>query len=248
MFKQQNAKVRTENGNEDDNPDNFTRIRLGYIGSTNFHRQLLIGFMNENADDGYNLGYDGEIIDVQPDDAYFQSGNYKLVIQGVGYFNINAIYPITIKSSQLGSVSFILEGVENLDLNQPIYIHDNVTNSYNDIRLTNYSVTIPAGTINNRFSLRFSNQTLSNNTQENIENIVFYNSEYHHLEIINSKNNEIKEVILLSILGQKINTWRVNSFENNIKLPIKNIATGVYIVKIKTNEGKYFSEKIMIRN
>lgn len=101
---------------------------------------------------------------------------------------------------------------------------------------------------NNRFSLRFSNQTLSNNTQENIENIVFYNSEYHHLEIINSKNNEIKEVILLSILGQKINTWRVNSFENNIKLPIKNIATGVYIVKIKTNEGKYFSEKIMIRN
>ena len=141
-----------------------------------------------------------------------------------------------------------MEGVENLDLNQPIYIHDNVTNSYNDIRLTNYSVTIPAGTINNRFSLRFSNQTLSNNTQENIENIVFYNSEYHHLEIINSKNNEIKEVILLSILGQKINTWRVNSFENNIKLPIKNIATGVYIVKINTNDGNYISGKIMINN
>lgn len=246
MFKQQNSKKRTENGNED--LDNFTRIRLGYVGSTNFHRQLLIGFMNENADDGYNLGYDGEIIDVQPDDAYFQSGNYKLVIQGVGYFNINAIYPITIKSSQLGSVSFILEGVENLDLNQPIYIHDTVTNSYNDLRLTNYIVTIPAGTLNNRFSLRFSNQTLSNNTPESNENIIFYNSEHHSLEIINSKYKEVKEVILFSTIGQKINTWKVNSIENNIKLPIKNIATGVYIVKINTNDGNYISGKIMINN
>ncbi len=246
MFKQQNSKKRTENGNED--LDNFTRIRLGYVGSTNFHRQLLIGFMNENADDGYNLGYDGEIIDVQPDDAYFQSGNYKLVIQGVGYFNINAIYPITIKSGQLGSVSFILEGVENLDLNQPIYIHDTVTNSYNDLRLTNYIVTIPAGTLNNRFSLRFSNQTLSNNTPESNENIIFYNSEHHSLEIINSKYKEVKEVILFSTIGQKINTWKVNSIENNIKLPIKNIATGVYIVKINTNDGNYISGKIMINN
>ena len=247
MFRQNNVATSAQNGDDDEIPDNFTRVRLGYTGNTNFHRQLLIGFMNENANDDYNLGYDGEIIDIQPDDIYFQSGNYRLVIQGVGYFNTNSIYPLTLKSSQIGTVNFMLDGVENFDLSQPIYIHDNTNDTYNDIRSSNFSVVLPIGEINDRFSLRFSNQTLSNNDFENNQNIVFFNSESHQLEIINSKNTEIEEVTLFSILGQKINLWKVNSSENSIKLPVKNVATGIYIAKIKTNDGNYFSEKIVIK-
>ncbi|MCK6607737.1 MAG: choice-of-anchor D domain-containing protein, partial [Flavobacterium sp.] len=247
MFRQNNVTTSTQNGDDEEIPDNFTRMRIGYTGATNFHRQLLIGFMNENANDDYNLGYDGEIIDIQPDDAYFQLDNYKLVIQGVGYFNTNAIYPITIKSSQTGTVNFMLDGTENFDLNQPIYIHDNTNDSYNDIRTSNFSVVLSSGEINGRFSLRFSNQTLSNNDFENNQKLVFFNSERHQLEIINSKNTEIEEVTLFSILGQKINLWEVNSSENTIKLPVKNVATGIYIAKIKTNDGNSFSEKIVIK-
>lgn len=247
MFRNQTSS--TTNNNEDDiiSSDTFSKIRLGYKGSTNSHRQLLIGFMNENADESYNNGYDGEIIDVQTNDIYFQLDNYKLVIQGVGNFNTNAIYPLTVKSSQTGIVNFMIDGIENFDLNQPIYIHDSTNDSYNNIRLTNYSVVLPAGEISGRFSLRFSNQTLSNNDFENNQNVVFFNSESQHLEIVNSKNTEIEEVILFSILGQKINHWKVNSSENHIKLPVKNVETGVYIVKIKTNDGNYFSEKVIIK-
>ncbi|MCA1965795.1 MAG: T9SS type A sorting domain-containing protein, partial [Flavobacterium sp.] len=213
----------------------------------NSHRQLLIGFMNENADHNYNNGYDGEIIDAQTNDIYFQLDNYKLVIQGVGHFNTNAIYPLTVKSSQTGTVNFMIDGLENFDLNQPIYIHDNTNDSYNDIRTSNFSVVLPAGEFSGRFSLRFSNQTLSNNEFENSQNIVFFNSESHQLEILNPKNTEIEEATLFSILGPKINHWKVNSSENSIKLPVKNVETGVYIVKIKTNDGNYFSEKIIIK-
>ncbi|MBE9575094.1 LamG-like jellyroll fold domain-containing protein [Flavobacterium proteolyticum] len=247
MFRNNNEKTNPQNSNEEEIPDNYTRLRLGYTGSTNFHRQLLIGFMNENANDEYNLGYDGEIIDLQPDDVYFQTGNYKLVIQGVGYFYSNAIYPLTVKSSQSGTVTFMIDGLENFDLNQPIYIHDNTNDSYNDIRTSNFTVVLPAGEINDRFSLRFSNQTLSNNEFENSQNMVFFNSESHQLEIINPKNTEIEEATLFSILGQKINNWKVNSSENNIKLSVKNVANGIYIVKIKTNDNKYLSQKIIIR-
>jgi len=247
MFRNQTSS--TANNNEDDiiSSDTFSKIRLGYRGSTNSHRQLLIGFMNENADHNYNNGYDGEIIDAQTNDIYFQLDNYKLVIQGVGHFNTNAIYPLTVKSSQTGTVNFMIDGLENFDLNQPIYIHDNTNDSYNDIRTSNFSVVLPAGEFSGRFSLRFSNQTLSNNEFENSQNIVFFNSESLQLEIINPKNTEIEEATLFSILGQKINHWKVNSSENSIKLPVKNVETGVYIVKIKTNDGNYFSEKIIIK-
>lgn len=247
MFRQNNSATNPQNSNDEEIPDNYKRLRLGYTGSTNFHRQLLIGFMNENANDEYNLGYDGEIIDIQPDDSYFQSGSYKLVIQGVGFFNTDAIYPLTVKSSQTGTVSFMIDGLENFDPNQPIYIHDNTNDSYNDIRTSNFTVVLPAGEINDRFSLRFSNQILSNNEFENNQNIVFFNSESHQLEIINPKNTEIEEATLFSILGQKINHWKVNSSENSIKLPVKNVATGIYIVKIKTNNGNYLSQKIVIK-
>ncbi|MFN7015038.1 MAG: T9SS type A sorting domain-containing protein, partial [Bacteroidia bacterium] len=247
IFRQNNFVTSSQNEDDNETPDNFAKLRLGYTGTTNFHRQLLLGFMNENANDDFNLGYDGEIIDLQPDDAYFQSGNYKLVIQGVGYFNTNAIYPLTVKSSQSGTVNFMIDGLENFDLNQPIYIHDNNNNSYHDIRLTNYSVTIPAGEIVNRFSLRFSNGTLSTGEFENDTTLIFFNSNEKGIEIVNNQKLEIEEVTLFSILGQKINHWKTNSSENNIKLPVKNVETGVYIVKIKTIDNNFFSQKIIIK-
>ncbi|MCD8529462.1 MAG: T9SS type A sorting domain-containing protein [Flavobacterium sp.] len=57
---------------------------------------------------------------------------------------------------------------------------------------------------------------------------------------------EIDEATLFSILGQKINNWKVNSSENSIKLPINNVETGIYILKLKTNDGNYLSRKIII--
>lgn len=248
MFRAENNFTNSSNNSDDEEvPDLFARIRLGYTGNTNFHRQLLLGFMNENADDNYNLGYDGEIIDIQPNDIYFQSGTYKLVIQGVGYFNINASYALNIKSSQAGIVNFMIDGLENFDANQPIYIHDNSNNSYHNIRISTLSVNIPAGDITNRFSLRFSNGTLASNSFENGTTIIFFNSNDKEIEIINNKKLEITEATLFSLLGQKINHWKINSNETNIKIPTKNVEKGVYIVKIKTNDNQYLSQKIIIR-
>ena len=60
------------------------------------------------------------------------------------------------------------------------------------------------------------------------------------------KNLTIEEVSLFSILGQKISHWKIKTSENSIKLPVKQVETGVYIVKIKTTDNNYFSEKIII--
>jgi hypothetical protein len=248
MFRTPNQSLSLNNNNDVEViPDLFSRIRLGYTGSTNYHRQLLIGFMNEHADDSYNLGYDAEIIDIQPNDIYFQAGSYKLVIQGVGFFNINNSYPLTLKSSQTGLVNFMIDGLENFDPNQPIYIHDNSNNTYYNLRTSNASITIPAGEITNRFSLRFSNETLSSTDFDSIPTTVFFNSTENNIEIINNQILEIEEATLFSLLGQKISNWKINSSEKSIKIPVKNIETGVYIVKLKTTDNLYFRQKIIIK-
>jgi hypothetical protein len=203
--------------------------------------------MNENADDNFNLGYDAEIIDIQANDIYFQNENYKLVIQGVGFFDVNKSYPLTLKSNQTGVVNFMIDGLENFDPNQPIYIHDNSNNSIYNLKGTTVSLTIPAGEIINRFTLRFSNATLSSEDNSINTTYVFFNTNEKVVEIANNKNLEIEEATLFSILGQKIKHWEINSNENSMKLPVKNIETGVYIVKIKTNNNTYFTEKIIIK-
>ena len=49
-----------------------------------------------------------------------------------------------------------------------------------------------------------------------------------------------------SFIAEKINHWEINSSENNIKLPVKRVETGIYIVKIKLDGNNYFSHKIII--
>ena len=141
----------------------------------------------------------------------------------------------------------MIDGLENFDPNQPIYIHDNSNDSFYNLRGTTVSLTIPAGEIMNRFTLRFSNATLSSEDNSINTTYVFFNTNEKVVEIANNKNLEIEEATLFSILGQKINHWEINSIENSIKLPVKNIETGVYIVKIKTTDNLYFSQKIIVK-
>jgi len=247
MFKS-NSKVSTTETTATNS--SFATIRLGFTGSTNLHRQLLLGFMNQYADNNYNPGYDGEIMDPQNNDAYFQLGNIRLMIQGEGYFNASNIYPLTVVSSQTGVVKFMLNEIENFDSNQPVYIHDNLTDTYFDIRNNTFEVTIPEGTITSRFSLRFTNQTLSadNNSIENTFNI-YHNAESNEIKIDNLMTNvSIEEVTLFSILGQKIQSWNVaNQEQSNISVKTKILSDGIYIVQIKSNEGKYYSKKIILK-
>ena len=70
-------------------------------------------------------------------------------------------------------------------------------------------------------------------------------------DMLTIKNNLVDTIVekveLYNLLGQAIGTWNVEDDQSqlNIQLPIKNISTGTYIVKIKTTKGDT-SRKIII--
>lgn len=56
----------------------------------------------------------------------------------------------------------------------------------------------------------------------------------------------VQKVTLFNILGQSISTWKIEDKEQtNIQIPIKNISSGIYIVKVKTSKGD-ISKKIIV--
>ncbi len=107
----------------------FTKIRLGFDSANNFHRQLLLGFMDDKATSGIDTGYDATLLDIQSNDMYFLNTNAKLVIQGDSYFNTSSVFPLGVKTAAEGKVKFTLDAIEKLDENQNVYIYDNVTNA-----------------------------------------------------------------------------------------------------------------------
>ena len=256
LYKSSNATVTAaidqENNNTSDSfvQEQFAKIRLGYNSSDNYHRQTLLGFMNQYATSGYDNGYDGVSIETLTNDMYFINGIKKLNISGDGFFNVNNIYPLGIKNATAGNVTFVVDAKENFDANQEIYIYDNVTSTYNSIKSQNYQVNLPAGTYENRFSLRFTNGiTLGTTNIEQNHGIKVTHSQSDNM--INIKNVlqevTVKSVALFNLLGQQVADWKIgNENQADLQIPVSVVSTGTYIVKVITDGGNV-TKKILIK-
>ncbi len=232
----------------DTQPENFKKIRLGFNSVDHYHRQILLGFMNEQATDSLDSGYDAPKNDTNPSDMFFALGTEKLVIQGVGAFNMNASYPLIVTTNISGAVKIELDSKENMD-NQPIYIFDQQTGIYHDITTNPAELTLDEGTYNDRFYLRFTNGTLSTPGTDTPQDIaVSYTNSNSTLTINNhAVNTTIETAALFNILGQQVKMWDLKSAsQDNINLPVQGISTGTYIARVTSDKGT-FSKKIIVR-
>lgn len=237
-----------ENTNDEAVNDGYARIRLGYTGANNYHRQLLMGFMNEKASHGYDQDYDGVLFDNYISEMYFLIGTSKYVIMGEGFFDDTIEYPIGIKTLT-GNVHFNIDEMTNFDDNQEVYIYDSFTGIYHDIVNNNFDIFLEAGNYVGRFSLRFKVFAAANKQQKTVDPtvaIVFTNAD-DTLTIHNQTKAIIKTVSLFTILGQNITTWNVEEqHQSEIEISIKNYQAGTYIVKMQT-ETESFTKKIIIK-
>lgn len=97
----------TDNSDDSTVKDTHKKIRLGYNSyNETFHRQVLLAFMDEKANSEMNDGYDAVNIDDSPSDMYLINRENELAIQGEGYFDEHASYPIGVRLQTAGKVSF----------------------------------------------------------------------------------------------------------------------------------------------
>lgn len=228
--------------------NSFKKLRIGFESVNNYHRQVLLGFMNEFATEGFDPGYDAPQLDSQPNDLYFAIPGKNLVIQGVDAYNESKILPLSVKNGLQGTVKFMVDETENFDGTEKIYIHDNVTNLYHDITENNFEIELPIGTFDSRFSLRFTDETLGVDDLELSKELnVSFTSNDDMINIINSMNEaSIKTVELYNMLGQSIKSWNItNADQSKIKIPVSQVSAGAYIVKVITTKGD-LSTKIII--
>jgi hypothetical protein len=141
-------------------------------------------------------------------------------------------------------VQFLIDELENFDPNQPIYIHDDETDTYHEIRTTAYKVTLPQGENKTRFSLRFTDKTLAVKETAIINGndiVISHQKNSNTLAVHNSSTDIIiQKVVLYNMIGQTISTWKIN--RKRIQLPLK---SKCWCICCKTTNGT-LSKKIII--
>lgn len=215
--------------------DNRQKIRLQFKSANGFKRQLLIG-ADGKATDGFNLGYDAPMVDVNKDDMYWLLNENKLVIQGISDFNTSEEYPLGIKVSDSGFVSIKIDTVENFA--SEVYIHDKETDiTYLINEDTSFDVNLDSGIYDERFSLVFKPkaQIFIDNEFSAGDISMNYKSDNSILNLSATVTGErILSVGIFSLQGQELLFEDINSKEASLTVPLEE---EIYLLKIETEKG-----------
>jgi hypothetical protein len=243
FFRTSNAKEKTANSIEKH------RVWLNVSNTQGAFKQTLVGYVTD-ATNAYDSRFDGESFGGNTYvDFYSINENKNLTIQGRALpFDENDTVPLGFKTTIAGSFTIDIDEVDGLLANQAVYLEDKVTNTVSNLKNSNYTFTTAKGTFNDRFVLRYTDKTLSiDDTYQEDGILVFYSNNYKTLIIKNKvMDSTVNSVALFNMAGQNIEKWDVkDNGQTNIQIAIKNIPSGIYIVKVKTTKGES-SKKIIV--
>jgi len=224
--------------------DSRPKIRLHFDSANGLRRQLLVG-VDEHASDLFDLGYDAPMIDVNTDDMYWAFSANKFVIQAVPDFNVDRTIPLSVKVTNPGAITIKIDALENIPTTTEIYIFDAVTGSYHDLKNGDFTIILPEGVYENRFSLRFAMGSLGTDEYTISPLLIAFTNSNNSLNIRNNDaKTAVKKVYLYNLLGQMIAKWDVEN-KKNIQILLPNVSQGTYMVTVKTS-NRDVSTKILI--
>lgn len=222
------------------------RFWVSLSTSQGAYNEFLIGYV-EGATNTFDPLFDGRTLAAGNSvSIYSLLGNDNLAIQGRSLpFNTSDIIPIGYTTSLTGQLTINLENFDGLFDSQNVYLFDNTTGIYHDLKSSVYTFTTASGTFNNRFELRFNAPALNNNVNSNSENKITILSVQDQL-VISSKNNTISKVEIYDVLG-KLLFAKNEVASNEYQTTINNVSSQLLIVKVTLDNQQTFTKKISLK-
>ncbi len=194
-------------------------------------------------DPGYDIGnFSGASFDVYTHLSDLSS-DVDFTIQSLPtntYSNVSI--PLGIKAAAGKEITLSVD-VSNFTNDVTIYLEDKITNTFTNLSETSYKVTLTeASNSADRFLLHTNAKTLSNASVSELADVTIYKSAKKDVTISGLKDNAT--VTVYSISGVAVfNTEAKASVANTFSLA--NVASGVYIVKLQTENAEK-SQKLII--
>lgn len=195
------------------------RIWLKLVSPTGSSSDALVGYVTDASDD-LDAKYDAisarekatfELYSVIKDDSY--------AIQGRSLpFNDSDLVPLGVVVPQNGIYTIAINNTDGLfSEDQNIYLEDLELGIVYDLKAAPYTFMANSGRYNNRFVLRYTNESSKANSFEDNSVFVYTNE----LININSQNVKLKEVTVYDLLGRNLYS---NSNVNQTEISIQQIS------------------------
>ncbi|WP_155958850.1 GEVED domain-containing protein [Flavobacterium limnosediminis] len=235
---------RSENTANNSNARNFNKQRLWLNLSNNNggFSQILVGYA-EGATLNWDRGLDGEALAGNAVKLYSLGADKKLTIQGRPWpFVQDDLVPLGFKATAQGNYTIGIDHFDTEFNNSNIYLEDRLLNIIHDLKTTQYSFTSAAGDFDNRFVLRYTNSTLSNNDVTAFENsIVFYNDNKLNVK---STLEPIKAIAIYDVLGKiLVQSSKVNA--NHFVAETLSPTQTALVVKVTLENNVVVSKKVI---
>ena len=213
------------------------RLEFNAVDGPATKRELLLGFSNFTTDD-YDYGYDAKNIDENDDDLNLVLDDQNMMIQAYSSITSDKSVPLNFKASGSYNYRIELTQLENIEADQEIYLKDNLTGYYFDLRTDqHYEFSSEEGEFASRFEVVFQEQeeSLSTNDADYEYNLIYFQNETNKL-FVKGLQSDAKQVMVINMLGQTVQDFtqvQAQTLDNGLQ--ISNLATGTYVVYLKTD-------------
>ena len=210
-------------------------------------RQVALCFMAD-ASDGVDLA-DSKSPDTNsnlPFDMYLYLGNSEY-INSTTNFDINKRYPLGFKNNVPATFKIKVADFINFEAVN-VYLYDRESQTYYDIKNSEYELTLPAGVNNSRFEVTFTNGALGLESLSADTFDIVQNNNSQKISISNPKLMDLKSVSLYDMGGKLIFNKTDLGSKSNYQFSTSGISDAVYIVKIVTSTNEDFGRKITVHS
>ncbi|WP_295335555.1 T9SS sorting signal type C domain-containing protein [Flavobacterium sp.] len=160
-------------------------------------------------------------------------------------FDINDQVPMGINIVSNGSHTIAIKKTDGIFVDDvTVYLQDLALNVIHDLKQSPYTFTANKGIINNRFVIRYTNNTLGNTDLETLSNSVRVTGNNGQVTVTSLREN-IKEVMVYDVLGRAL--LEAKSI-NNLNFSRGNVTQSnqALIVKVTLENGATVTKKIVL--
>jgi hypothetical protein len=233
---------------EEEEPMQRMRLEFNSVTGPETRHELLLGFSTQTTD-AFDYGYDAINTETRNNDLNLDLEGKNMNIQAYGSITTDKVVPLNFKSSGDNSFEIRITEMDNLDESQEIYLRDNLTGTYFDLTQdTAYSFSSAQGIFNDRFEIVFQSEQQSLSTEESMvtENYIYYQNTTNTL-FVKKLNSVVSKLSLINMRGQTVlELLDVSTEQLQNGLQFNNIATGAYVVCMRTEANEVLTKKVIV--
>ncbi|RZW44739.1 MAG: T9SS type A sorting domain-containing protein [Flavobacteriaceae bacterium] len=229
------------------NPTIIPEVRIHTKINDLYFRESLIAF-REGTDLSYNKFTDARTGSLLNSDAYMRADDHNVIIKSIAY-DLESRIPFCLQADG-DNIPFNIKVFSVTDVDDiEVFVYDNITDSYTDIRNGEFNIALSEGEYCNRFEITFLNQDTLNNDEIALNDfMVFQDNNLSQLSILNPNGLDINEVQLIDVNGKVIFKANILEIKNEYHFSTKSLSVGVYLATVSFTDRKGLSKKIIVNN